>query len=360
MNSMIECDAKSLTKCRSARLFFVLTFVLLCSSISWSGDKLINVQGKLTDSGGTPLTGTQTVTFRLYTSLTGSTTAAFWTETKSISLATGGLFNVTLGTAAASSLDSYQFNSPFYLGLQVAGDANELTPRQLLGASGYALGSLGNFDVADGITASTMSITGAATVGSLSTSGLIAASTMTVSSVTVTNLAATNATINNTTISSATVALATISSGTVYSWMVLGHTGTADPPIGRIGEYRETITGYISFPASGTWGDLGSIVLPPGHWNVGVHATADLNGATMTWFQIAIGEESGTNLTGLIEQENMSSSAQPPTTTGGQSLEMPSYRVKCSSDDSRYAKIYAIYSAGSPRIRGKIYAWRIH
>lgn len=117
----------------------------LSTKISWAGDKLINVQGKLTNNAGNPLSGTKVVTFRLYSNRNDAAANAVWTESQSIALQSGGLFSVTLGSG--TSLDTVSFAAPYYLGMQVAGDANELTPRQILGASTYALGSLGDFHV---------------------------------------------------------------------------------------------------------------------------------------------------------------------------------------------------------------------
>lgn len=123
--------------------------VLLFNTVSvWANSKFLNVQGKLTDSSGAPLTGSQTVTFRLYTSSTSG--SAIWTESQSVILSTG-LFNVTLGSVTA--LDSLPFTQAYYLGIQVAGDSDELSPRQPLGASAYAQGSLGDFNVGNNFVA---------------------------------------------------------------------------------------------------------------------------------------------------------------------------------------------------------------
>lgn len=116
----------------------------LSPGLTFASGKFLNVQGKLTDNSGNPLTGTQTVTFRLYTSSTAAVGSAIWTESQAVTLSTG-LFNVALGTITA--LDSLSFDQLYYLGIQVAGDANELSPRQPLGASAYAQGSLGSFTV---------------------------------------------------------------------------------------------------------------------------------------------------------------------------------------------------------------------
>lgn len=146
----------------------ILVASIMAPGAAWANSKFINVQGRLTDTAGAPLTGTQTVTFRLYTSSYAAVGSAIWTESQSVALSSG-LFNVKLGSVTA--LDALPFTQTYYLGIQVAGDANELSPRQQLGASAYAQGSVGEFNaggnvgVAGSVTASSASLSGAIGVG---------------------------------------------------------------------------------------------------------------------------------------------------------------------------------------------------
>src|SRR5688572_5727735 len=122
-----------------------IAFVLFMPAVpARAGDKLLNVQGKLADNQSTPIAGSRVVTFRLYQNSNDPVASWVWEDNLSISFQ-NGLFNATLGQGA--TLDSLAFDKPYYLGMQVAGDSNELAPRQLLGASAYSLGSLGNFHV---------------------------------------------------------------------------------------------------------------------------------------------------------------------------------------------------------------------
>lgn len=157
---MINVSIRNSNRRKICGAFSAICLFLLVSgflpSLSWANTELINVQGKLTDNAGNPLSGNYGITFRMYANLTDPTTSAIWTEIKSVTVSTG-LFNVTLGTT--TSFDTTPFNASYYLGMQVAGDSNELSPRQLLGASAYALGSLGNFDVKNTLTVSTITVT---------------------------------------------------------------------------------------------------------------------------------------------------------------------------------------------------------
>lgn len=127
------------------RLVFMAVSLFAFVAQGFSGDKLINIQGRLTDSLSNPLSGNRAVTFRLYNSTADPVAARVWEDSLSVKFSSG-IFHVTLGQGA-NSLDSTPFNKPYYLGIQVSGDANEMKPRQLLGASAYALGSLGDFNV---------------------------------------------------------------------------------------------------------------------------------------------------------------------------------------------------------------------
>ena len=49
---------------RSIFLVGATVFTLMASGSAWASSKFLNVQGKLTDTSGNPLAGTQTVTFR--------------------------------------------------------------------------------------------------------------------------------------------------------------------------------------------------------------------------------------------------------------------------------------------------------
>jgi len=113
---------------------------------------LINYQGKLADSSGTPVTGTKDIIFRIYDAASGGT--PLWEETQSVT-ADRGLFNVLLGSSTTLNLP---FDVPYYLGIQVAGDT-EMSPRAKIGAAGYAFraedaNQAQNADTVDGIHAS--------------------------------------------------------------------------------------------------------------------------------------------------------------------------------------------------------------
>lgn len=94
---------------------------------------VLSYQGVLCDSQSDPLTGTYTMTFRLYTNTVGG--VAFWSEIQSVPVSEG-LFSVYLGDVTA--LDEALFDGQdLYLGVSVGMD-DEMTPRLRLASMPYA------------------------------------------------------------------------------------------------------------------------------------------------------------------------------------------------------------------------------
>lgn len=91
----------------------------------------ISYQGYLTDSGGTPISGTVSIQFAIYDAATGGT--SLWSETQSVTVS-HGIFSVYLGDTTPLNLP---FDVPYYLGLKVGTDP-EMTPRIPLTSVGYA------------------------------------------------------------------------------------------------------------------------------------------------------------------------------------------------------------------------------
>ncbi|MFC1546810.1 tail fiber domain-containing protein, partial [bacterium] len=117
--------------------------LVMLQVIVFAGNKKISYQGKLNDGSGNPIdtAGSPiTVTFRLYDALTGGNEV--WAQNQGVEFE-DGFFNVTFED---DGLDNLAFHKQYYISIQVSGD-DEMSPRQPISASGYALGSLGNFDV---------------------------------------------------------------------------------------------------------------------------------------------------------------------------------------------------------------------
>ena len=140
----------------------VLGLALLISTGLVDADvpAVISYQGQLSDSGGTPLDGTYSITFSIYADNAGG--SKLWTETQTVNV-DNGLFTVLLGSG--SPLNENVFASADrFLGISVDGEA-ELSPRHRFGAVGYSY-RVGSIDLATGgELAGDLSVTGSIDVG---------------------------------------------------------------------------------------------------------------------------------------------------------------------------------------------------
>ena len=107
--------------------FEIALLFLLIQSVP----RILNYQGKLLDRDGVGVNETLAVTFRLYTSETG--TSPVWEEVISNVIVRQGLFSVEL----SGFPDSVDFSVPYWLEIEIEGE--RLSPRERLTASPYAL-----------------------------------------------------------------------------------------------------------------------------------------------------------------------------------------------------------------------------
>ncbi|GAM11328.1 hypothetical protein OR1_03641 [Geobacter sp. OR-1] len=129
---------------KSWRALFIIAAGLIAIAVSaWGGSvpQKINYQGTLNNKSGGPANGNFNMTFRIYSTATGTT--PLWTETwntgtSSPVVVTDGVFNVMLGSITPFSNEFFATHSKTYLGISVANDS-EFLPRQVIGSVGYAL-----------------------------------------------------------------------------------------------------------------------------------------------------------------------------------------------------------------------------
>ena len=151
-------------------------------------------QAVLKDATGAALTGNKTVEIYLYNVPTGG--SKLWGRSYSVLLDNTGLFNIEVsdskGTAIGSSsktLDAvFAENQDIYISLKVSSSSGEIMPRQKLLPVPFAAvasnvsSASGNFTVtgtltaksatvAQGLTANTMTVKGAASAGSVTSTG---------------------------------------------------------------------------------------------------------------------------------------------------------------------------------------------
>jgi hypothetical protein len=108
--------------------------------------RVFGFQGRLTDSGGNPVTATKVMTFTLWTD--NNAGSVVFTETQTVAVS-NGLFNVfignaTLGAAGAyerSGVDPENFAVPLWVQVEVDGET--LSPRTRLGSAPTSMGLVG-------------------------------------------------------------------------------------------------------------------------------------------------------------------------------------------------------------------------
>jgi len=99
--------------------------LLMTSGLYAATSDLLSFQGKLTDSSGNPISGTYTITFKIYNVATGG--AALWQEPQDVPVNAGN-YSAILGSITPLGL---AFNTDYWLSVKVGADA-EMTPRYRL------------------------------------------------------------------------------------------------------------------------------------------------------------------------------------------------------------------------------------
>ena len=113
-------------------VLMTLSFFSGAQPVEASVPQLMTYQGLLKNASGSYLTGTYSMTFRIYNASTGGT--ALWTETQSTVSVSSGSCSVQLGSVQALTLP---FTEGYWLSVQVGADA-EMTPRVRLTSVGYS------------------------------------------------------------------------------------------------------------------------------------------------------------------------------------------------------------------------------
>ena len=139
---------------------------------------------------------------------------------------------------------------------------------------------------------------------------------------------------------------------------ILGVATNSSATAGNVGEYVESVVGATNYAATTQWGDLTSMSLTAGDWDVSLVVNSDPSGATMTVIQAGISTTSGNSSTGLVLGSSYVQDLAP-TAVAQTSEVIPSYRMSLAGTTTIYAKIAAVYSAGTPRVYGRLSARRV-
>lgn len=165
-------------------------------------------------------------------------------------------------------------------------------------------------------------------------------------------------------VSSATVSNLTVTNinGAAYSAVTAGQlpaTATNDDAAaGKVGEVRRSIVASgsrVNLPATGTFGNITSVAITAGDWDVTGQVLLVLNGATMTSWAIATSKNSADTQTDHEPPENDTTNVgPPPTATYSMFATIAGWRISISGPETVYLKCRGNFSAGTPQAAGKI------
>jgi hypothetical protein len=118
-----------------------------------------------------------------------------------------------------------------------------------------------------------------------------------------------------------------------------------------------SITSVTNYPATGTWGDLTSISLTAGDWDIAA-VTQQTTPGTMTGeTRLGISVTSGNSATGLTTGYNRLTFPNA-TVAADSGASIPMYRLQLGSTTTVYLKFFTEYSTGTPKAVGTIIARR--
>jgi len=130
-------------------------------------------------------------------------------------------------------------------------------------------------------------------------------------------------------------------------------------------EIRSAQSSNQTAPATGVFGDITSISLTPGDWDIYGMARSNVGGGTtdLTGLEMGVSADAGALFTDSVNMDNFVSM----TATGNDAVErlgngkawsgvVPQWRAKISSDATYYLKMKALYTGAAPFFVGRISA----
>lgn len=145
---------------------------------------------------------------------------------------------------------------------------------------------------------------------------------------------------------------------------IIGVTTNSSAAAGTVGQYVESvISSYTNITgATGVWGNLTTISLTAGDWDVTGILNWIANGATIVGaidaFEAAISVNSGATTTDHVQGSNQVALVVP-TTTADRSQVISSYRISLSATTTIYLKLIASYSVATPQYKCRLSARRV-
>lgn len=131
---------------------------------------------------------------------------------------------------------------------------------------------------------------------------------------------------------------------------------------GIIGErISSSVTTFTNMTgATGAWGNLTSMSLTAGDWDVtGIIEQFSNTGVGITANSLAISVNSGGTITDQVQGDNQSSFARPDSISGQCSGNVPVYRLSLASPTTVFLKANTTYASGNPQYKCRLSARRM-
>ena len=120
---------------------------------------------------------------------------------------------------------------------------------------------------------------------------------------------------------------------------------------GKLGEYVESVVGSTAFPATNVAGDLASISLTAGDWDVTALINTEKQSGAITSMDLAILLVSGNSVSGAVQGSNFFSIPNPTANTD-MGFTIPSVRMSLASTTTVYLKYRTNSASAVPNARG--------
>lgn len=142
---------------------------------------------------------------------------------------------------------------------------------------------------------------------------------------------------------------------------IIGTTSNDTAPTGIVGETVSSFITATNAPSSGAYGDLGSISLTAGDWDVMAIADVNTNLTAATGeMDVGVSSTTGNSAAGLTEGFTLSiASGTALFTSGSFPVASPVVRMPLNATTTVYFKMKAMYPGSIPKYQGTIRARRM-
>lgn len=151
-----------------------------------------------------------------------------------------------------------------------------------------------------------------------------------------------------------------LSGGSSCSSGIKGTTTSDNAAAGNVGEYVVSAVTGVPIPLSGVWGDITSISLTPGDWDLSLNTSfGTVTSLTATNLSSGISATSGNSGAGMTTGDDQTSLPTAPTSACNVNMVIPAKRVSISATTTYYAKMILVYSGGAATVSARLSARRV-